>query len=40
MCSNVEKLGNVCPVLFDDFNNFDENTWHREVELGGFGYVV
>ena len=34
---NVERLGNVCPVLVDDFNDFNTDTWNREVELGGFG---
>jgi len=31
-----------CPVLLEDFSEgFDTvNTWQREVEVGGFGYVL
>ncbi|KAJ6474592.1 glycoside hydrolase family 16 protein [Mycena vitilis] len=32
------KDSDLCAVLSDDFNTFDlQNTWTREVQLGGFG---
>ncbi|KLO06572.1 concanavalin A-like lectin/glucanase [Schizopora paradoxa] len=35
---NVEKLGNLCQVMDEEFNDFDTtNTWFQQVELGGFG---
>ncbi|KAH8107555.1 hypothetical protein DFH11DRAFT_1170417 [Phellopilus nigrolimitatus] len=34
----VQKIEqNLCSVLDDDFSTFDTNTWHADVELGGFG---
>ncbi|OSX63056.1 glycoside hydrolase family 16 protein [Postia placenta MAD-698-R-SB12] len=34
----VPRVGNLCLVMQDDFNTFDlENTWTREVQMGGFG---
>jgi hypothetical protein len=37
----VHLIGNLCPVLEDDFNGSDLDTsvWMREVDLGGFGWV-
>lgn len=29
-----------CPVLIDDFSIWDDRVWTKEVEVGGFGYVV
>ncbi|OBZ73352.1 Beta-1,3-glucan-binding protein [Grifola frondosa] len=31
-------IGNICPVMTDEFDTFDtENTWFQESSLGGFG---
>ena len=39
--SKMEKLGNLCLVLDDDFDNgLDRNIWFHEVDMGGFGYVT
>lgn len=36
----MEKLGNLCQVMDEEFNEFDTtNTWFQQVELGGFGCV-
>ena len=30
-----------CPLLDDNFDNgFDTNVWEKEVQVGGFGYVL
>lgn len=35
---NVEKIDQpLCNVLSDDFSSFNEDTWTRNVSLGGFG---
>jgi len=36
---SVSMIGNLCPVLDDDFNgnDLDASVWMREVDLGGFG---
>ncbi|KAH9927697.1 concanavalin A-like lectin/glucanase domain-containing protein [Fomitopsis serialis] len=35
---NVPRVGNLCLIMEDDFNTFDlQNTWTRDVEMGGFG---
>lgn len=36
---SVSLIGNLCPVLDDDFNgsDLDPSVWMREVDLGGFG---
>ncbi|KAI0925381.1 hypothetical protein AcV7_005639 [Taiwanofungus camphoratus] len=35
---DVDRVGNLCLVMQDDFNTFDtENTWLQEVDMGGFG---
>ncbi|EED84213.1 hypothetical protein POSPLDRAFT_122634 [Postia placenta Mad-698-R] len=35
---DVPRVGNLCLVMEDDFATFDiENTWTREVDMGGFG---
>ena len=40
MIRNVQKLGNLCLVMEDNFDTLDlQNTWTRDVNLGGFGYV-
>lgn len=34
----VERAGNLCLVMQDDFNVLDtEYTWTREVDMSGFG---
>jgi hypothetical protein len=33
---DIPRLGKLCPVMSDDFNDFDtSNTWTRDVNLGG-----
>jgi hypothetical protein len=36
---SVSLIGNLCPVLDDDFsgNDIDTSVWMREVDLGGYG---
>lgn len=35
------KDGDMCMVLNEGFDSLDlDNTWTRDVELGGFGYVL
>ena len=31
------STGNFCPVLEDNFNGIDKNTWSFEIQTGGFG---
>jgi hypothetical protein len=39
---SVSLIGNLCPVLDDDFNgnDLDSSVWVREVDLGGYGWVI
>ncbi|TFY58030.1 hypothetical protein EVJ58_g6670 [Rhodofomes roseus] len=34
---DVPRVGNLCLIMQDDFNTFDQNIWTRDVEMGGFG---
>lgn len=34
---DIPRLGNLCLVMQDNFDNLDTNTWSRVVELGGMG---
>ncbi|PCH34591.1 glycoside hydrolase family 16 protein [Wolfiporia cocos MD-104 SS10] len=35
---DVPRVGNLCLIMEDNFETFDlENTWTREVDMGGFG---
>lgn len=39
---SVPMMGKLCLVMEDDFsgNDLDTSVWEREVDLGGFGWVV
>jgi hypothetical protein len=39
---SVSLIGKLCPVLDDDFNgnDLDSDVWVREVDLGGYGWVI
>jgi hypothetical protein len=36
----VPRLENLCQVMVDEFDTLNLDIWSREVDLGGFGYVI
>lgn len=35
--TGIDRIGNLCLVMEDNFDTLDTDTWRREVAVGGFG---